>query len=144
VSGRVPLEPGSIAAGDGTASVSALSGNDPSRLQLPWPPKQLMPNFKRRKHWSAYQPFTKSYRRDCWALAKEARLALCAGDVPVPIEITFHPPDRRKRDDDGMIGAFKAGRDGLADALGIDDHLFRPTYRIAEPVKGGCVVVSIP
>jgi crossover junction endodeoxyribonuclease RusA len=42
-----------------------------------------------------------------------------------------------------MIGAFKAGRDGVADALGCDDHGFRPTYRFDEPVKGGAVVVEI-
>lgn len=110
---------------------------------LPWPPKQLTPNFKRRKHWSVYRPHEKAYRHACWALAKEAKLAVAAGDVPVLIEVTFYPPDHRKRDDDGMIGAFKNGRDGLADALGIDDNLFRPTYRIAEPVKGGRVVVCL-
>jgi hypothetical protein len=42
-----------------------------------------------------------------------------------------------------MIGAFKAGRDGVADALGCDDHTFRPAYHFAEPVKNGRVVVSI-
>lgn len=57
--------------------------------------------------------------------------------------ITFFPPDRRKRDDDGMIGAFKNGRDGVADALGSDDHKFRPTYCFGEPVKGGRIEVTI-
>lgn len=113
------------------------------RVELPWPPKELMPNFKRRKHWSAYWAPTKQYRHTCWALTKAARMGLCAGDVPVPCEITFHPPDRRKRDDDGMIGAFKAGRDGIADALLIDDNLLRPTYKIAEPVKNGRVVFTL-
>jgi len=112
-------------------------------VDLPWPPKELSPNFKRRKHWSAYREPTKRYRHDCWALAKESRLGVAAGDVPVLLAITFYPPDRRRRDDDGMIGAFKAGRDGLADALGVDDNLFRPTYRIAEPVPGGKVVVHV-
>jgi crossover junction endodeoxyribonuclease RusA len=112
-------------------------------LELPWPPKELMPNFKRRKHWSAYRGPTQRYRADCAWLTKAARLAVAAGDVPVLLQVTFHPPDRRRRDDDGMIGAFKAGRDGIADALGIDDHCFRSSYTIAEPVKGGKVIVTI-
>ncbi|KQM58771.1 hypothetical protein ASE65_10430 [Sphingomonas sp. Leaf16] len=57
--------------------------------------------------------------------------------------IRFVPPDHRRRDDDGMIGAFKHGRDGIADALGVDDHSFRPTYEFAEPEKPGRVVVEI-
>jgi hypothetical protein len=42
-----------------------------------------------------------------------------------------------------MIGAFKAGRDGVAEALGCDDYKFRPAYQFGEPVKGGKVVVEI-
>lgn len=56
--------------------------------------------------------------------------------------ITFNPPDRRKRDRDNMIAAFKSGQDGLSDALNVDDSLFVPTYRIGEPVPGGEVIVE--
>jgi crossover junction endodeoxyribonuclease RusA len=113
-------------------------------VELPWPPKELMPNFKRRKHWSVYRPFIKSYREDCAWLTKKARVRLGVGDMPILLTITFNPPDRRRRDDDGVIGAFKHGRDGVADALGVDDHLFRPSYDFGEPVKGGRVVVTFP
>lgn len=113
-------------------------------IRLPWPPKELMPNFKRRHHWSRYQPQTRDYRKTCWA---DTRNALGGGNPelsdPLPMEIAFYPPDRRKRDDDGVIGAFKAGRDGLADALGVDDHTFAPKYTFSEPVKGGAVLVHI-
>lgn len=111
---------------------------DPTTLSLPWPPKELSPNAKRRKHWRVYQPFAKRYRADCFWLTKAARIRGSA-----ILSVTFYPPDRRKRDDDGMIGAFKAGRDGIADALGCDDHAFRPSYHFADPVKGGRVVVEI-
>lgn len=108
---------------------------------LPWPPKQLTPNFKRRHHWSKYVNQTRNYRRTCWALALNM---LDASDMDaLAIVVTFHPPDRRRRDDDGCIGAFKAGRDGLADAFLCDDHIFRPTYRFGEPVKGGQVLVEV-
>ena len=106
-------------------------------IELPWPPKELTPNFKRRKHWRVYQPVAKQYRTDCAWLTYLARVR---GTL---LSVTFYPPDRRKRDDDGMIGAFKAGRDGVADALGHDDHMFRPIYKFAGPVKHGKVIVAI-
>jgi crossover junction endodeoxyribonuclease RusA len=37
----------------------------------------------------------------------------------------------------------KAGMDGLADALGIDDSHFIPTYHMGDPVKGGRVTIQI-
>jgi crossover junction endodeoxyribonuclease RusA len=107
-------------------------------LELPWPPKQLTPNARRRNHWRVTQRHAKDYRAYCAALTLSAGVR--SGAITA---ITFYPPDRRKRDDDGMIGAFKAGRDGIADALGCDDHTFRPTYKFADPVKGGKVIVEI-
>ena len=110
-------------------------------VDLPWPPKELTPNFKRRKHWSFSLKPTKAYRSTCHILA----LAAGAKRVSPPfgMMVTFFPPDRRKRDDDGMIGAFKAGRDGVADALGVDDHIFRPTYSFGDPVPGGKITVTL-
>jgi crossover junction endodeoxyribonuclease RusA len=109
-----------------------------SEITLPWPPKELSPNFKRRKHWRYYVPQARCYRSVCRALTYASGIR--TGKI---VEITFFPPDRRRRDDDGMIGAFKAGRDGIADALGCDDHTFRPAYHFGEPVKNGRVVVRI-
>jgi crossover junction endodeoxyribonuclease RusA len=106
----------------------------------------LSPNFKRRKHWSAYRKPAAAYRAHCaWLIVHwliQNRLSADKGALKLEA-ITFYPPDRRRRDDDGIIGSFKAGRDGIADALGVDDHVFRPAYHFAEPVKGGLVVVSI-
>lgn len=111
-------------------------------IELPWPPKELTPNFKRRHHWRTYQRPTKLYREACYVLTKAAGLRAPKGGR-VNLTIAFYPPDRRRRDDDGMIGAFKAGRDGMADALGTDDHNFRASYAFGEPVKGGKVVVTL-
>lgn len=106
-------------------------------ITLPWPPKELSPNAKRRKHWRVYQPIAKQYRHDCFWLTKQTK---ARGIVTA---ITFRPPDRRRRDDDNIIGAFKAGRDGISDALGVDDHSFRPSYSFEDPVPGGAVLVKI-
>lgn len=115
-------------------------------VDLPWYPKQLTPNFKRRKHWSAYRKPTADYREACHWIVRQACLAEGLAILPTGLtlkSVTFYPPDRRHRDDDGMIGAFKAGRDGIADALGIDDRHFRPSYHFGEPVKGGSIVITI-
>lgn len=117
-----------------------------ANIELPWPPKELTPNAKRRKHWSVYRKPAANYRELCfWLTVQHLRaegLAISPSGLRIH-SVTFYPPDRRCRDDDGMIGAFKAGRDGVADALGVDDHTFRPQYHFAEPVKNGRVVIVI-
>jgi crossover junction endodeoxyribonuclease RusA len=113
--------------------------NDPVEVELPWFPAVLMPNrAKRRGNWWRANGAAARYRRDCWAL-------VCASKAKGKLlRVVFHQPDRRRRDDDGMIAAFKAGRDGVADALRCDDHHFRPQYVFAEEtVKPGKVVVTI-
>lgn len=103
-------------------------------LELPFPPSKLNPN--RKTHWFEKGNIARKYRRDCGWLAK----------THPPLKkftITFHPPDKRKRDRDNYIAAFKAGQDGLADAWGIDDSQFEITYApLGEPIKGGKVVVE--
>lgn len=114
-------------------------------IELPWPPKVLSPN--NRAHWTRKLEPRQRYRLDCYMLTKgwlaTSREWRPSPDCPLPIKITFCPPDRRHRDDDNMIGSFKSGRDGLADALGVNDRLFRPEYHFAEPVKGGLITVEL-
>ena len=110
-------------------------------VYLPWPPKDLSPNA--RKHWAAKAKAAKSYRATCWALAKEAGLSV-DWDGAVHLWITFTPPSLRAYDDDNLIAAFKSGRDGLADALGINDKRFRVQPWVSEKsIKGGSVCVKL-
>jgi crossover junction endodeoxyribonuclease RusA len=60
------------------------------------------------------------------------------GDIHLWID--FYPPDRRQRDDDNMIAAFKSGRDGLAQAFGVNDKRFR-THPYVKDQIGGMVKV---
>ena len=68
-------------------------------------------------------------------------------DIPLPdrkvrLVFEFHPPDRRKRDDDNLKASLKHARDGIADALGIDDNRFLSDAVFAmEPFPQGAVVV---
>lgn len=110
-------------------------------MTLPWPPKVLSPNA--RAHWSVKNRAVKLYRDNCAWLTKAAGLRV-DWDGFVHATITFYPPDRRHRDDDNMIGAFKHGRDGVADALCVNDKRFRIHPIVSdEVVKGGSVVVRI-
>lgn len=107
-----------------------------SELTLPWPPAACSPNA--RVHWTA----AKAYRAACNLLVKQAGIQAPAGEALLMIE--FVPPDRRRRDDDNLLTMFKAGRDGLADALGIDDNVFATQIRMSkETIKGGAVRVRI-
>lgn len=106
------------------------------RFEFPWPPKEVTPNFKRSHHWTKYHKHIKAYREQCGWIAKRIK--------PDRYEFTviFYPPDKRKRDHDGMIGSFKAGLDGIADAWGVDDNLFRVVYEFSDPVKNGKIVLT--
>ncbi len=109
-------------------------------IDLPWPPKELSPNA--RVHWAKKSSAAKRYRADCFALCKQAELKAPEGDILLIID--FFPPDARRRDDDNCLAMFKSGRDGLADALGIDDSRFVTQLRLSRnPVKGGLVRVRI-
>lgn len=116
-------------------------------IVLPWPDKRLSPNA--RLHWRArVGPKQKEKIAAGWATASmkgfhDLRTRLQADDSPIPMRITFYPPDHRRRDDDNMIGSFKAARDGIAQALGVDDRRFRPHYFFEEPSKPGRVEVRI-
>lgn len=107
-------------------------------LILPWPPAVCSPNA--RAHWSKKSKAAKAYRSQCYLECWQAKLKIPEGQMILLLE--FVPPDKRRRDDDNLIAMFKAGRDGLADALGIDDNLFATQVRVSkETTKGGAVRV---
>jgi crossover junction endodeoxyribonuclease RusA len=100
---------------------------------LPWPPKELSPNA--RVHRQAKAKQAKAYRESCFWLTKEAQERLSGGRVH--LTITFVPPDRRARDLDNMLASIKSGLDGMADALGVNDKIFRPvTLDVADEIGG--------
>lgn len=112
------------------------------QVTLPWPPRVLSPNG--RGHWRAKHQATKLAKEFAFYATKEARIGICAGDVPVLVSLVFHPKTATKPDADNCVASMKASLDGIALALGIDDRAFRLAAPvIAEPVKGGKVVVTI-
>ena len=112
-------------------------------LTLPWPDRTLHPNA--RVHWVKLWHAKKAARADAYMLAMQAG----AKGVTLPegrlhLWIDFYPPDRRRRDDDGLLASMKAARDGIADALGVDDSRFVSHPWVKDEVrKGGQVVIKI-
>ncbi len=112
-------------------------------LVLPWPSKDLSPNG--RVHWARKAKAARNAREDARLLARLA----CWHEVILPpgrlhLWLDFYPPTRRMPDDDNMLSRCKAYRDGIADALGIDDKRFVSHPMVKDEVrKGGQVVVRI-
>lgn len=106
---------------------------------LPWPPSGLNPNS--RNHWAKTAKLKKQLRSAWWAQAL-AQGATKLPSRPLSVSLTFYPPDRRHRDMDNMLASIKAGLDGLADAIGVDDSKWTLTIAKAEEI-GGYVKISV-
>lgn len=112
-----------------------------TELVLPWPHKDLSPNA--RVHWARKAKAAKAARAAGHIAVKVAgwrRERMPAGRLHLFID--FYPPTKRLPDDDNMLARFKPYRDGIADALGMDDKLFisHPLVK-GEPRKDGEVRV---
>lgn len=115
-------------------------------VTLPWPDKGLSPNA--RLHWRPLADLKALARADAAkeVLAQmplEARQAVASGDGRIALTIRFYPPDKRLRDDDNAVSAFKSARDGIADALKVNDRRFQPHYHFEDPAKPGRVEVEL-
>ena len=112
-------------------------------LVLPWPPKELSPNA--RVHWAVKSGAAKRQRRDaCIAVKLAGWNAAALPEGRLHLWIDFYPPTRRLPDDDNMLSRMKPARDGIADALGIDDRRFvSHPFVHSKPHKGGEVRIRI-
>lgn len=110
-----------------------------NHVDFPWPPRELSPNSRTdRRHTTNIR---RGYREACWGLT----LASCMDNALTHVDITFHPPDARKRDLDNMLGAIKYGLDGMALALGVDDYNWSLSIRRGDkdPARKGYVRVML-
>jgi len=112
------------------------------KITLPWPDRTLHPNA--RVHWAKLAKAKKAAREAAYWSVKQIGLVHTFPEGRLHLWIDFYPPDRRKRDDDGLLASMKAARDGIADALGIDDSRFVSHPMVHDQVhKGGLVRVTI-
>lgn len=110
-------------------------------LNLPWPDASLNPN--KRVDRRALIGVKDRQKSAWWALAKASRIDFRhMARHGLHIRLTFHPPDARRRDLDNLFSSCKAGLDGFATAIGIDDSLFSYTLRFGDKTKGGGVILE--
>lgn len=107
---------------------------------LAWPPKELHPN--KRIHWGSKSKLTKAYRNAAgWAT--KASGDKVEGEGSIHLYICFYPPDKRRRDLDGMLSSIKAGLDGVADALMVNDCRFQLQIERCAVIKGGQIRIIV-
>ena len=115
-------------------------------VSVPWPSKLLSPNS--RAHWAPKAREKRKARSDAAWLTiaapgfRDAQEAM-QDELPIPVSITFHPPDARKRDLDNALASSKAMLDGIAEALGVDDSRFVLTIKMGDARKPGSVEVEL-
>lgn len=86
-----------------------------------------------REHWSKRAKRAKAHRKDAWLHTMAAVRGPMLGRIHehgAVIEMTRIAP--RALDSDNLASAFKALRDGVADALGIDDGDARLEWRYSQ------------
>jgi hypothetical protein len=100
-------------------------------VAVPWPDRALSPNA--RIHWARKAKAAKTAR--AIAMLKARAWEVTNGPVDPDVSIirfTAQPKTARRMDDDNLIASLKATRDGIADALGVNDRRFATA-----PVKWG-------
>jgi crossover junction endodeoxyribonuclease RusA len=109
-------------------------------LTMPWPIlKPLSPNW--RGHW-AQKAKAKRQLREAWFYQALEQGAQKIKADALTVSLEFHMPDKRARDLDNLLASCKAGLDGLADALGVDDSKWSLSICKA-PTHGGFVRVTV-
>jgi len=110
-------------------------------IDLIWPPRELHPNA--RTHWAVKAKAVKAYRDYAFIRAKESGVIVSHGSI-LHLHAIFYPPSKRRYDIDGLLSNIKAGIDGIADGLGINDYAFRSaSIEIGDVMKGGGVKIII-
>lgn len=110
------------------------------RVTLSWPDSRLSPNA--RLHWRNRAKVAKTAKSAAYYLARAAG-AEAPASGPIPLLITFYPPDNRARDMDNAIASMKSALDGLAEAMKVNDRRFVLTFAWGAAAKPGRVEIAI-
>ncbi len=98
-------------------------------LTIPLPGLRLVSLANQREHWRVRAKRAKAHR-SAGLLVVRAALRGKAPVFPLTVIITRIAP--RALDDDNLTGSAKSLRDGVADALGIDDRDPRVKWAVAQ------------
>lgn len=110
-------------------------------IELPFPARVLFPNA--RPNWHVKAREVKLHRYWSYVATRAANVGEVAPKDVIEYRITYTPKTNRRRDEDGIISSCKSYLDGVAQALGIDDHIFRHRGTEALPAKApGSLVLT--
>lgn len=101
-------------------------------LTIPLPGLRLVSLANQREHWRARARRAKSQRYIGELTTKAALRGPGVGPVCYPLTVIITRIAPRVLDDDNLAGACKSVRDGIADALGIDDRDPRVKWATAQ------------
>lgn len=108
-------------------------------VELPFPSSALSGHQGGR--WREKARVIATHRSWAFHATKAAKIQVPAeGDIP--IKFRFVPPNRRG-DRTNYPNRLKPYIDGIAEALGINDRRFLPSYEFAEPKAPGSVEVRL-
>lgn len=109
-------------------------------IELPFPASSLSGHANGNGRWTKIAA-TKAHRAWAYAATRAAKPVVPAeGDIC--LHVRFVPPDRRG-DRVNFPNRMKPYFDGIADALGVNDRRFLPSYEFCAPARHGKVVVTV-
>jgi crossover junction endodeoxyribonuclease RusA len=88
-------------------------------LELPYPDPALSPNSPKR-HWRSKQPAKETAREESFLYARPYVGMFTNADL-LQMSLTFHPPNKKRRDLDNAYASMKSTLDGMCQGLEIDD-----------------------
>lgn len=107
---------------------------------LPYPDSRLSPNARLNRY--ALNEVKQQARQIGFTAVKQSGVYI--HDAPVQLFVKIFPPDNRRRDDDNILASLKSYRDGMFDALGIDDNRVKlTTFGVGKVTQGGAVYIWI-
>lgn len=113
-------------------------------IELGWPAKALSPNYRSHSHWPRTNAIKKARLEGFRATKAALRGAVYRHEGGrLAFVITAYPPTTHARDDDNLLASLKGHRDGIADALKVDDALFDQRLQWGAPTKPAKIVVEV-
>ena len=109
-------------------------------IELPFPSSKLAGHSKG-THWSTSKVVA-THRADAFHATRKARLGVMPSKGDIAIEVHFYPRDNRG-DRVNFPNRMKPYFDGVAEALGVNDSRFLPSYHFYAPGKPGRVVLKV-
>lgn len=112
-------------------------------IYLPWPDSALRPNARVDRR--AKAAVVREHREAAAMITRAVLDGRSFVADRLSVRVVFNPPDRRRRDLDGMLSSIKSELDGVFDALGMDDQCIDRMLLVRgmEPVARGEVVVTL-